>query len=305
VGAILIQKDEDGHPHPVAYASRKMTTAETLYSTREQEALAILFAIEKFDEYVRGRRFTVITDHRSLSWLMKVPVLKGRLLNWAYKLRAYDFDIVYRKGSENAMADMLSRLHKVDAQRARLHLVDTAIKAIPNKVVFARVPLGDEQPYKPTHGKIGRRQGTWITGVYPAHPTMPIENKQEVQPPQPQKRGRGRPRKITQPAPAQSPQEEAKGEKKRRIGMRTRALERAENKGDPEGSGAHQEPQPVAEPELDRRLRLPPGQEANGGMPEAEPTVGRQAGKVRVPEGGSAIGGSHSKRGISSKQYTQ
>jgi len=73
-----------------------MNTSENVYSTREQEALAILFGIEKSDEYLRGRRFTVVTDHRSLSWLLKVPILKGRLLNWAFKLRSYDFDIIYR-----------------------------------------------------------------------------------------------------------------------------------------------------------------------------------------------------------------
>ena len=98
-----------------------MTTAEKLYSTREQEALAILFWIGKFDQYFRGRRFTVVTDHKSLSRLPEVPILKGRLLNWAFKLRSYDFDIIYRKGTENAMADLLSRLHLVDAQSRRLH----------------------------------------------------------------------------------------------------------------------------------------------------------------------------------------
>src|SRR5690606_26131526 len=61
IGAVLIQKDDHGHPHPVAYASRKMSPAEVLYSTREQEALAIIFAIEKFNDFVKGRRFTVIT----------------------------------------------------------------------------------------------------------------------------------------------------------------------------------------------------------------------------------------------------
>ena len=64
---------------------------EQTYSTREQEALATVFAIDKFDCYLAGRRFTVVTDHRSLSWLMTQPMVKGRLANWAYKLRNYDF----------------------------------------------------------------------------------------------------------------------------------------------------------------------------------------------------------------------
>ena len=109
LGAALMQRGDDGILHPVAYASRKLTPVEQTYSTREQEALAIVFAIEKFDCYLAGRRFTVVTDHRSLSWLMTQPMVKGRLANWAYKLRNYDFTIVYRKGSENHLADFLSR----------------------------------------------------------------------------------------------------------------------------------------------------------------------------------------------------
>ena len=117
MGAVLLQRDEKAQPHPVCYASRKLTPAEQRYSTREQEALAILFAVEKFEPFIKGRRFTVITDHRSLSWLMTTPTLKGRLLNWAYKLRSFDFSILYRKGSENKMADMLSRLvYKIDVE---------------------------------------------------------------------------------------------------------------------------------------------------------------------------------------------
>ena len=109
LGAALLQRGESGILHPAAYASRKLTPVEQTYSTREQEALAVIFAIEKFDCYLVGRRFTVVTDHRSLSWLMTQPMVKGRLANWAYKLRSYDFAIVYRKGSENHLADFLSR----------------------------------------------------------------------------------------------------------------------------------------------------------------------------------------------------
>ena len=79
LGAALLQRGENGILHPVAYASRKLTPVEQTYSTREQEALAIIFAIEKFDCYLAGRRFTVVTDHRSLSWLMTQPMVKGRL----------------------------------------------------------------------------------------------------------------------------------------------------------------------------------------------------------------------------------
>jgi len=98
-----MQRSDDGTPHPVAYASRKLTPTEQTYSTREQEALAILFAIEKFDCFLAGRKFTVVTDHKSLSWLMTQPLVKGRLANWAYKLRNYDFPLYTAKGQKTTL----------------------------------------------------------------------------------------------------------------------------------------------------------------------------------------------------------
>ena len=109
LGAVLVQRDDEGHFHPVAYGSRKLNPAESRYSTREQEALAIVWGIDKFLCFLRGRRFTVITDHRSLSWLLTAPLTKGRLTTWTYRLREHDFSIVYRRGADNQVADYLSR----------------------------------------------------------------------------------------------------------------------------------------------------------------------------------------------------
>ena len=149
IGAVLIQKDEENCPHPIAYASRKMSHAEVLYSTREQEALAILFGIEKFSDFVKGRRFTVISDHRSLCWLLKVPILKGRLLNWAYKLRSYDFETVYRRGAESQMADLLSRAHIVQApsvqQKHMSQVAQVLAHLAHTKVKYARSPIHDPE----------------------------------------------------------------------------------------------------------------------------------------------------------------
>ena len=110
LGAVLSQPDDEGNLRPCAFASRKLNPQETRYSTREQEALAIIWAIGKFSDYLRTRKFTVLTDHSSLQWLLKQDVPKGRLLNWAYHLRQYDFEIIYRKGVNNPCADALSRL---------------------------------------------------------------------------------------------------------------------------------------------------------------------------------------------------
>ena len=188
LGAALMQRGEDGTPHPVAYASRKLTPVEQTYSTREQEALAIVFAIEKFDCFLAGRRFTVVTDHRSLSWLMTQPLVKGRLANWAYKLRSHDFTIVYRKGSENHLADFLSRaVHMVQVLIAQVpsgrRVAEEAERIVALDRAMRVVDQGKPRPSKPARTislqeSTGRKRGTQASKSVGlplrAHPAMMV-----------------------------------------------------------------------------------------------------------------------------------
>jgi len=150
LGAVLSQKDESGVLKPCAYASRKLLAQETRYSTRELEALAIIFGIEKFEVYLRTNKFLVLTDHSSLQWLMKQETPKGRFLNWAYRLRQFDFEIIYRPGSENTRADSLSRLiHHVEVARVpfytkKIATADDFAKKFPKEKVVS-VLVGDPE----------------------------------------------------------------------------------------------------------------------------------------------------------------
>ena len=56
----------NGEERPVAYASRSLSQAEQNYAQIEWEALAIVFAVQRFHQYVYGREFTLVTDHRPL-----------------------------------------------------------------------------------------------------------------------------------------------------------------------------------------------------------------------------------------------
>ena len=62
VGACLMHTI-DGQEQPVAYASQTLTPAECNYAQIEREALAIVFAVRKFYQYLYGRQFTLVTDH--------------------------------------------------------------------------------------------------------------------------------------------------------------------------------------------------------------------------------------------------
>lgn len=109
LGAVLYQLGKNNEEHPIAFYSQKLNSCQQKYSVTEKECLAAVMAIKKFRPYVELMPFTVITDHASLKWLMTLKDLSGRLARWSLLLQAYDFNIEHRKGSENVVADMLSR----------------------------------------------------------------------------------------------------------------------------------------------------------------------------------------------------
>jgi hypothetical protein len=109
LGAVLTQ-EENGHEHVIAYASRALNSAERKYSATERECLAIVWGTATFRPYLLGQHFTIVTDHQPLTFIQSSRDSHGKLARWASKLSEFDFSIVYRKGSKNTNADMLSRL---------------------------------------------------------------------------------------------------------------------------------------------------------------------------------------------------
>ena len=93
----------------VAYASRRLSKAEQLYTTTELECLCVIWGAERHRAYLEGERFTVVTDHASLLWLDRLKDPIGRLGRWIVWLRLLDFDIIHRKGKDNEGPDALSR----------------------------------------------------------------------------------------------------------------------------------------------------------------------------------------------------
>lgn len=100
---------QNGEERVIAYMSAKLNSAQRNYHVTERECLAVLAAIEKFRQYIKGTKFTVITDHASLVWLRNFKDPTGRIARWALRMQAYDFDIKHRKGAHMVVPDALSR----------------------------------------------------------------------------------------------------------------------------------------------------------------------------------------------------
>jgi transposase InsO family protein len=96
---------------PVAFVSRLLDPTERKRSAIDREALAILWACDKFEPYLLGAQFYIESDHEPLKWLYETPRVKGRLSHWQLRLAAYDglLGVNYVKGSNNVVADCLSR----------------------------------------------------------------------------------------------------------------------------------------------------------------------------------------------------
>ena len=109
IGACISQKDKYAQLRPVAFAGRKLNPAEINYSTTDRELLAIKFALEKFEHFIIGRRFIILTDHAALTALNSKTNLQGRMARWLDTFTRFDYEIIHIKGKLNTIPDTLSR----------------------------------------------------------------------------------------------------------------------------------------------------------------------------------------------------
>ncbi|XP_076909031.1 uncharacterized protein LOC143566144 [Bidens hawaiensis] len=109
VGAVLGQR-VDKKPVAIYYASKTHSDAQSNYTTTEKELLAVVYALDKFRSYIWGSKVIVFSDHSAVKYLMEKKDAKLRLIRWILLLQEFDVEIRNKKGSENVVAEHLSRL---------------------------------------------------------------------------------------------------------------------------------------------------------------------------------------------------
>ena len=139
LGAVLVQ-EKNGESRAVRYASRSLSQVERHYSQTEKEAIALVWACERFHLYLYGLpQFDLVTDHEALKVIFsKKSKPSARIERWVLRLQPYSYQVCYVPSRKN-IADALSRLTKIPAsdqslqddryvRMVALHAVPTALR---------------------------------------------------------------------------------------------------------------------------------------------------------------------------------
>jgi hypothetical protein len=107
IGAVLMQEGQS-----LAFSSKQLSERNLGKPIYEKEMLAILHVVELWCPYLLGQRFQIKTRHQSLKYFLEQHISSQEQQKWVTKLFGYDYEIIYKKGEDNVVADALSRKYE-------------------------------------------------------------------------------------------------------------------------------------------------------------------------------------------------
>ena len=112
VGTLYGQGNNWRTCRPTGFMSKKLSDTQQNYRTFERKTLAIIEALLKWEDKLLGFKFKIVTDHEALRYLKTQWKLSSRQIHWIDSMSRFDTEIIYAKGSENRVADCLSRYYE-------------------------------------------------------------------------------------------------------------------------------------------------------------------------------------------------
>ena len=134
IGACIMQADANGIMRPVAYYSRKLTSAQRNYTTMEKELLAIVLVLQEYRTMLLGAELDIYTDHKNLTF---ANLNTQRVLRWRMYVEEYAPKLYYLEGKLNVLADAFSRLPAFDNEDVEGT----------NKIVSSQPPVALDNAY--------------------------------------------------------------------------------------------------------------------------------------------------------------
>ena len=99
---------------PAGFLSKKFLSTQHIYRMHEHKTLAVLEALMKWEDTLSGRKFTVVTDHKSLEYFKTQPNLSPRQTRWWEYLSCFNYNTIHVDGTRNQVADSLSCYYEYD-----------------------------------------------------------------------------------------------------------------------------------------------------------------------------------------------
>ena len=109
IGAVLSQI-VDKKERPIAFFSKVLTKQQRNWSVTERELYAVVMGCQTYRQYLLGRHFEIITDHRPLVWMRNLKNPSAKVFRWLLQLEEYTFTVIYKEGKRNQNVDVMSRL---------------------------------------------------------------------------------------------------------------------------------------------------------------------------------------------------